>query len=76
MIKQGVIHKGHKVINLMAINMVINMVVSLHTKTATIKMDNTTTIKLSIKIINIQINNIVDIQDLMVGKIKDIDRIL
>ena len=56
--------------------MVINMVISHHIKTLTTKMVNTTTIKHFIKIINIQINNIVDIQDLMVGKIKDIDRIL
>lgn len=78
MIKPGFIHKGLREISRMEINMVVG---NLHINNSQvviikiIKMVNTTTTKIFINLTNIRISNIVDILDLMVGKIKNIEKI-
>ena len=80
MIKPGVIPKGRRAINPMETNTVVG---SHHTNnnnqpaiTKITKMVNTTTTNLFINPTNIRINNIVDTLDPMVGKIKNIAKIL
>lgn len=76
--KQEATHKDHKATSHTAINhMETNLMVANHLiNKPIIKMVNITTINLLIRHIKIQVNNIVAIQDLMDGRIKNIVKIL
>jgi hypothetical protein len=78
MMKQEATHKGHKATSHTAINhMETNLTVANHLiNKPIIKMVNITTINLLIRHIKIQVNNIVAIQGLMDGRIKNIVKIL